>query len=109
VLFPALLLHEIVVSVLHNLSFFAHGLIQGETSAMSYICRYSTYTVDECFWSLRESLEDSRESLFSYVDASGARYNKLTTDYWPFVVVRLLALCLGGVALVENWNKQGVL
>ncbi|KAF8074015.1 hypothetical protein FPV67DRAFT_781393 [Lyophyllum atratum] len=92
VLLPLLLLHELVIAVLFNLSFIMHGMLPG--------------SVDDRYLALHSALDDLKGSIFSSVDALGARYNKLTTEYWPLVIVRLLGFGLGGLALYSIMSEK---
>ncbi|KAH0583561.1 hypothetical protein J132_09706 [Termitomyces sp. J132] len=92
VLIPLLFLHELVVSILFNLSFIFHGLLPG--------------TVDDHYLYLSSIFDDLKGFTFSCVDRLGARYNKLTTESWCLLILRLFCLGLGSLALyhivIEN-------
>ncbi|KAF8228798.1 hypothetical protein L208DRAFT_1289713 [Tricholoma matsutake] len=90
-LLPFLFLHELAISLLFNLSFVMHGLLPG--------------TADSRYDWLRSTLDDTRESLYSSVDATGAIYNKWTTENIPLIILRLVALVIGGYALFGIWTS----
>ncbi|KAF9465321.1 hypothetical protein BDZ94DRAFT_1254258 [Collybia nuda] len=91
-LLPLLLIHELVIALLFNLTFLTHGLIPGSADA-----HYSY---------LRKILLNARETVFAYVDSTGSTYNKWTMDYAPLAVLRLAALALGCYALYEIRGLQ---
>ena len=83
-----------------------HGLLPGRyitRSFYSLLLKSSLGTADARYEWLRSTLEDTRESLYSSVDATGAVYNKWTTEYMPLITLRLVALVVGGYAMYRIW------
>ncbi|KAF9013058.1 hypothetical protein BDQ17DRAFT_1270552 [Cyathus striatus] len=89
VLLPFLVLHELVFSIVFNLSFVSHGLIRG--------------ALEDQYTALKESFLDRREPFFALVEEAAARYNQLTTLCLPLVVVRLAAAALAMYVTYGIW------
>lgn len=107
-LLPFLFLHELAISLLFNLSFVMHGLLPGTTRRKlfcSSLLKATLGTADSRYDWLRSTLDDTRESLYSSVDATGAIYNKWTTENMPLIILRLVALVIGGYALFGIWTS----
>ncbi|GLB38698.1 hypothetical protein LshimejAT787_0505630 [Lyophyllum shimeji] len=92
ILLPLLLFHELVIAVLFNLSFVMHGTLPG--------------AMDDRYLALQSAFDDLKGSIFSSVDGLATKYNKLTTEYWPLVLVRLLSLAIGGLALYSIMSEK---
>ncbi|KAF8157972.1 hypothetical protein B0H34DRAFT_657138 [Crassisporium funariophilum] len=90
ILLPALLLLEIVILVLFNLSFITHGMLPG--------------SLEDKYDSLKDYFMDSRESLFASVESYTAIFNKWTVDYPPLLVARLAAGAMGLFVLFGIWS-----
>lgn len=109
-LLPFLLIHELVISLLFNLSFLMHGLVPGINfllfcRQLSYTC-FALGTADTHYSYLRKTLLSTKESVFASVDSAGSIYNKWTIDFAPLAVLRITALGLGCYALYEIWGIE---
>jgi hypothetical protein len=71
----------------------------------SLVLKLISGTTSSRYGWLRSTLEDTRESLFSSVDATGATYNKWTTEYVPLIILRLVALGVGVYAIFGIWTR----
>ncbi|KAJ3562926.1 hypothetical protein NP233_g9274 [Leucocoprinus birnbaumii] len=90
VLVPFLVVHEVLILFAYNLIYTLHGLIP--------------HSLTDQYESLRFSLLETRESLFSFVDRSSSVFNKWTAEHMPLMVLRLAAGALGSVLLYAIWQ-----
>lgn len=82
-LLPLLLLHESGIAIVHSLSFLSHGLIP-----------YTSY------YTLRDSLADSKESISATIESWTATFNKRTTAQFGLLLFRVAAGLVGVYVLV---------
>ncbi|KDR83071.1 hypothetical protein GALMADRAFT_238879 [Galerina marginata CBS 339.88] len=92
ILIPCLLLLEILILVLFQLSSVFHGLFPAKSP------------VDR-FDALKDYFMDWRESLFAAVEHWTAVFNKWTVDYPPLLVFRLLAGIMSTLILFSLWSE----
>ncbi|KAF8963023.1 hypothetical protein BDZ97DRAFT_1066886 [Flammula alnicola] len=90
ILIPCLLLLEILILVLFNLSFVFHGMIPG--------------SMEDRFGALKEYFAESRETIFASIEHWTAVFNKWTTDCPPLLVLRLLAGAMSIFILFGLWS-----
>ncbi|KAF9451133.1 hypothetical protein P691DRAFT_663917, partial [Macrolepiota fuliginosa MF-IS2] len=90
ILVPFLLMHEILIIMVHNLTYTFHGLLPG--------------SLPDQYETLRLSLLDTRESLFSFVDRSSSIFNKWTSEHVSLMVLRLAGAVLGSILLYAIWT-----
>ncbi|TFK68964.1 hypothetical protein BDN72DRAFT_642757 [Pluteus cervinus] len=82
-LIPLLFVHELGVILLHSLTFLLHGLVSSES-----------------YYSIRDSLLDSKEAMFATVEAWSASFNKLTTEKYPIMLIRVVAGIYGMYVMI---------
>lgn len=91
VLLPLLLIYEIGVLLLFNLSFVSHGSLPG--------------AVEDQYDSLHEHFMESREKLFASVEAATATFNTWTTNHLSLLITRVVAGTLGLYVLYAIWSE----
>lgn len=89
-LLPVLLIHEVFILLLLNLSFVTHGLVLGRL-------------VDQ-YGLLKEHFTESREQVFAFVDTTSATFNKWTTDHLLLRLLRVGAGIIGFWMAYQLWG-----
>ncbi|KAF8739510.1 hypothetical protein AX14_009292 [Amanita brunnescens Koide BX004] len=89
---PILLLYEVCIAIIFNLTFFFHGLIPG--------------SVERNYLELRERTDDAKQWMFVYVEQATNTYNKWTMESNPLLVVRLVAGATGLYILYRICRHQ---
>ena len=107
-LLPLLLIYEIGVLLLFNLSFVSHGLLPGAHNVVSLSQPHLTTevgAVEDQYDSLHEHFMESREKLFASVEAATATFNTWTTNHLSLLITRVLAGTLGLYVLYAIWSE----
>ena len=107
ILVPSLVILEIVILFLFNLSFMSHGLFAGTSidPGLSLVINVNFLgSVEERFHVLREYFMDTRESLFATVEHWTAVLNTWTMKYPPLLLLRLIAGMLGLFVFIGLWS-----
>lgn len=107
VLIPFLLMHEVFILVACNFTYVLHGLLPGTLLSLRTLQQCSHQlpgSLPDQYETLRLSLLDTRESLFSFIDRSSSTFNKWTAEHLPLMVLRLAGGAFGTMLLYAIWT-----
>ncbi|KAF9533000.1 hypothetical protein CPB83DRAFT_846758 [Crepidotus variabilis] len=90
-LIPCLLILELTILILFYSGFAAHGLLPGSMEGRFHV--------------LKESFEETRESLFSTVESWTTIFNNWTSKHPALLVLRLVAAGVGLIILAGIWTS----